>query len=67
MVLDTIIRPKVFFDVNSKKDVERFRGFMQNAAWGYDGCPYILEFPYLTIPDMITDKLIHKFLKVEKK
>jgi hypothetical protein len=67
MVLDTIIRPKVFFDANNKKDIERFRLFMEQAAWGSDGCPYILEFPYLTIPDMITDKLIHKFMKVELK
>ena len=35
-------------------------------AWGKDGCPFILEFPYMTIPDMIRDKLIHKILKVEK-
>jgi hypothetical protein len=66
MVLDTIIKPKVFFDVNNKKDIERFRLFLEKLAWGHDGCPYILEFPYLTIPDMIRDKLIHKILKVEK-
>jgi homoserine acetyltransferase len=39
---------------------------LRTGSWGHDGCPYVLEFPYLTIPDMIKDKLIHKFLKVKK-
>ena len=66
MVLDTIIKPKRFFNVNNKKDVEMYRYFLKNYSWGTDGCPFTLEYPYLTIPDMIKDKLVHKFLKVER-
>lgn len=64
MILDTIIRPKRYFDVNSKKDIAMFSYYVKNKAWGRDGCPFTLEFPYLTVPDMIKEKLILKFLKV---
>lgn len=64
MILDTIIRPKRHFDVNAKADVEIYKQFLKTGAWGGSGCPFTLEFPYLTIPDMIKDKLVRKFLKV---
>ena len=65
-ILETIVKQKRYFDVSSKKDIAMYRGFLANHTWGHDGCPFVLEYPYLTIPDMIKDKLIHKFLKVEK-
>jgi hypothetical protein len=66
MVLDSLIKQKIFFDVKDKKHVDSYRKFLITGAWGKDTCPYILEFPYLTIPDMIKDKLIHSFLKIKK-
>ena len=55
------------FDINSKDDIDIFKYFLVNHDWRITGtCPFELEFPYLTVPDMIKDKLIHKFLKVEK-
>lgn len=54
------------FDIKDKKDVEMYRTFLSTMAWGTGGCPFELEFPYLTIPDMIKDKLIRKYLKVEQ-
>jgi len=56
------------FDINSKEDIELFKYFLVNRDWRITGtCPFELEFPYLSIPDMIKDKLIYKYLKVEKK
>ena len=53
------------FDINSKKDIEIYRYFLINSDWKITGtCPFDLEFPYLTVPDMIKDKLIRKYLKV---
>ena len=53
------------FDINNKQDVEIYKHFLVNHDWKLTGtCPFILEFPYLTIPDMIKDKLIRKYLKV---
>jgi hypothetical protein len=65
-VLATLIKPKVLFDIDDKKHIMQYRDFLQHHKWGIDGCPFVLEFPYLTIPDMIKDKMIHKLLKVEK-
>ena len=65
-VLATVIKPKVFFDVTNEKHVSLYRKFLGTYKWGIDGCPFILEYPYLSIPDMITDKLIHSLLKVKK-
>ena len=63
--LEAFRKQKRYFDVNNKKDVELYRRFIANGnTWGSDGCPFILEFPHLTTPDMIKDRLIHKYLKV---
>jgi hypothetical protein len=59
MVLETIIRPKRFFNEKSKADIAMAKEFFKNHSWA-GGCPFILEYPYLTIPDMIKDKMIHK-------
>ena len=55
---------KIKFDMNNKSHVEIYKRFLQTASWGQTGCPFSLEFPYLTIPDMIKDKLVRKYLKV---
>jgi len=55
------------FDITDKKDIEMYRTFLEESKWGVNGCPFELEFPYLTIPDMIKDKLIRKFLKLEQR
>ena len=65
-VLATLIKPKILFDADNRKHIERYRDFLRDHKWGFDGCPFILEFPYLTIPDMIKDRMIHKLLKVTK-
>ena len=65
MILDSIVKPKVYFDVNNAKHIKLYRSFVLHKAWGTDCCPFICEFPFLTIPDMIQEKLIYKFLKVK--
>ena len=59
-------KERVTFNVNNSKHVDMYRKFLMTSSWGQTGCPFDLEFPYTTIPDMIKDKLIHKFLKVER-
>jgi len=65
VILETIIRQKHYFNETSKKDLQAVRNFFEKHSWGNDGCPFILEYPYLTIPDMIKDKLIHKALNIK--
>jgi len=63
-ILKSVIRTKRKFDVNNKKDVALYKAFIIDGRWGETGCPFTLEFPYLTVPDMIKDKLIHKYLNI---
>ena len=64
MILETLVRRRRFFDPMKKKDITAARYFVEKHSWGNDGCPFILEYPYITIPDMIRDKLIHKSLGI---
>jgi len=45
------------FDPKNKKDVELFKSFLANNKWS-GPCPFILQEPYLTIPEMLKDKYI---------
>ena len=65
LILETLIRKKRFFNEHSKKDIEVAKHFFKKHSWGTDGCPFILEYPYLSIPDMIKDKMVHKSLSLE--
>jgi len=52
------------FNENNKADVEVYRQFLINSTWGHNGCPFLLEEPFASIPGMIDNKLIRKFLKI---
>ena len=65
MILDLLQKPKVLFNPSNKKHIAVYKNFLATGSWG-NSCPFILQFPYLKVPDMIKDKLVHKFLKVEK-
>ena len=45
------------FDTNSKSDLEEYKYFLTNNKWR-NSCPFFLEWPYLTVPDMVKDKII---------
>ena len=52
------------FDPTNKGDLAIFKEFLQTGRWGVDGCPFLLTWPYLTVPDMIKDKITKHVLKV---
>jgi len=56
-----IQRARRNFDPNSKEDLEEFNYFLQNRKWK-SVCPFFLEWPYLTIPDMVKDKIVRNIL-----
>ena len=64
MILNQIDRTKRKFDVNNKKDVAAYKNFLVHKQWGTSGCPFSLEYPYLSVPDMIKDKIVHKYLNI---
>ena len=67
MIFDTMPRQKRLFDVTSKKDIAVYKKFLESGAWGIECCPFALEEPYISVPDMIKDKLIYYFLKAKRR
>jgi hypothetical protein len=65
MILESRLKSKRFFDPRSKKDMSIVKKFVAEQTWGTDGCPFYLEFPYSTIPDMIKDKVIHNVMGIK--
>jgi hypothetical protein len=58
-------RNKRLFDINSETDIELYREYLINNGWGKGGCPFIIEYPFNGVPEMINFKLIRKFLGVK--
>ncbi len=45
------------FNPKNKCDIVLLKQFLSETRWG-SPCPFLLEEPYLTIPDMMKDKYI---------
>jgi len=63
MILTT--KPRVVFDINDNKHMNIVTKYLKNNAWGKEGCPFVLEEPWLSIPDMIKDKIVRKHLGIK--
>ena len=63
-VLAQVQRQRVRFCPDDKKHIDQYRNFVVKRKWDNPGCPYELEWPYLSIPDMIKDKIINHYLKI---
>lgn len=61
------VNQKRRFNPTVKKDREEYKYFLENRSWKSTVCPFFLEWPYLTIPDMINDKLTHHLLGAKKR
>ena len=61
------VNQKRVFDPAKKKDREEYKYFLTNKSWKSFVCPFVLEWPYFTVPDMINDKITHHCLGVSRK
>ena len=52
---------KRLFDPSNKDDVQEYKYFLKNNRWK-ERCPFILEWPHLTITDMIRTQLIEHYI-----
>lgn len=55
--LSHLVWSKRHFDATSKTDLLQYKYFLDNNKWPQN-CPFILEWPYLTMQEMIRSKLI---------
>ncbi len=58
-----MIWQKRYFDPSSKVDIQEYKYFLDNSKWK-DRCPFVLEWPHLTVPDMIRTRLIDTHIEV---
>jgi hypothetical protein len=65
MILESKMNQKRFFNAKSKTDLDAYKKFLKTNGWGSSGCPFFLVFPYMTVPHMIQDKIIHNVLGVK--
>ena len=63
-VLAQVQRQRVRFSPEDKKHIEQYRNFIVKRKWDNPGCPFELVWPYLSIPEMIKDKIINHYLKI---
>ena len=67
MILEQMIKQKRYFNENNRTDIKSAKMFFQTNSWQHEEtCPFILEYPYLTIPDMIKDKMIYKMFGIDR-
>lgn len=64
MILDLLQLRKRLFNPKSRKDIVKYKEFLRDGSWGTGGCPFVLVFPYMTVPDMIQDKIVYNILGV---
>jgi len=53
------IWPKRQFDPTSKNDLVEYKFFLANNRW-QKNCPFVLEWPFLNVQEMIRSKIIDK-------
>jgi|FreactcultureFD7_1027221.scaffolds.fasta_scaffold26638_2 hypothetical protein len=63
--LSEAVKQRRYFNINSDSDVKVFKKFIVDSAWGSSCCPFLLEEPFLNIPDMIRYKITNNFLGVD--
>lgn len=51
------VQPKRTFDPSRREDLLAYKEFITNSSWGSNGCPFELEWPHLTIPSMLAEKI----------
>lgn len=53
--------PKREFNPNSKDDLAEYAYFLQKGTWR-DGCPFIVEWPFLNVISMIEHRFISQHI-----
>lgn len=49
------------FNPADKTDLQEYRYFLDNYSWK-NGCPFVLEWPFLNIVDMIKHKIVYQHI-----
>jgi hypothetical protein len=55
--VSSVYWPKREFDPASSNDLSEYKYFLDHSSWR-DGCPFLVEWPYLDVIKCIEDKMI---------
>ena len=53
--------PRRIFDPSSAKDLNEYKEFIETSGWK-NGCPFVVEWPFLNVVDMIKSKIVNKHI-----
>lgn len=60
----TLLKQKRIFNPSDADDMASAKQFLTTYSWGTNGCPFVLEWPFLNISDMIKDKITKQQLGI---
>jgi hypothetical protein len=49
------------FNPLDRTDLQEYRYFLDNSTWK-NGCPFIIEWPFLNVVDMIRHKIVYQHI-----
>lgn len=52
---------KRIFNPHNGQDLQVFQDFLLNSRWSH-GCPFVIEWPFLNVVDMIKHKIIYQHI-----
>ena len=55
--------PKRYFDPTSNADLKAYASYRETKRWTSSGCPFVVEWPFLTAEAMILDKIMNAHIK----
>jgi hypothetical protein len=59
--VSTHVWQKREFNPTNKEDLQEYQYFLNNGKWK-QGCPFIVEWPFLNVIDAIKQKIINRHL-----
>lgn len=55
------VTAKRLFDCTSKEDLLIFQQYLETGGWK-NGCPFKEEWPFVTVPDTIYNKIVKHYM-----
>ena len=61
------VAPKRYFDPRKLEDLLEYKHFITKGNWKHGTCPFRLQWPYLTIPNMLHEVVARHYVTKELK
>jgi len=58
-------KPKRIFDPKSREDLLEYKHFITKGNWKNGSCPFVLQWPYVSIPYMLHEIIARHYVTKE--